>query len=229
MKGWGADETKAAFKRTGDVATGAGFASERFLALYGQCTWSLVRGDIRSARKAAEQFLCETEVEGRVGEIGVARRLLGLACLILGDLVNARDHLEWALNTYDRERDNEIRERFTHDTGVAAAAYLALATWLSGDLERTGRLIAEAIRLSDDLGHLPNLIHALWYKVLVECFGNHPERVAVDAETLLTISQQHGVEFFVCLADVALSWARGRLGDARSRTLPIAEPIPRSR
>ena len=46
--------------------------------------------------------------------------------------------------------------------------------------------------------------------------GTIQRAVAVDAENLLRTSQQHGVELFVMLADVALSWARGRLGDARS-------------
>ena len=70
--------------------------------------------------------------------------------------------------------------------------------------------------LGGDLGHLPDVIHALWYRVHIQCLRNDPESVAVDAENLLRTSQRYGVELFVMLADVALSWARGRLGDARS-------------
>ena len=133
-----------------------------------------------------------------------------------GDLVEARRHLEAALRTYDRERDSEVKERFALDTGVAARVYLALASWLAGDLRRASQLIEEAMGLGGDLGHLPDVIHALWYKVYIQCLRNDPESVAVDAENLLRTSQQHGVELFVMLADVALGWARGRLGDARS-------------
>ncbi len=94
--------------------------------------------------------------------------------------------------------------------------FLALASWLGGDLQRASQLIEEAMVLGGHLGHLPDVIHALWYKVHIRCLRNDPERVAVDAENLLRTSQQLGVELFVMLADVALSWARGRLGDARS-------------
>ena len=94
--------------------------------------------------------------------------------------------------------------------------YLALASWLAGDLQRASQLIEEAMGLGGNLGHLPDVIHALWYKVYIQCLRNDPESVAVDAGHLLRTSQQHGVELFVMLADVALSWARGRLGDARS-------------
>ena len=70
--------------------------------------------------------------------------------------------------------------------------------------------------LGGDLGHLPDVIHALWYKVYMQCLRNDADGVAVDAADLLRTSQQHGVELFVMLADVALGWARGRQGDANS-------------
>ena len=65
-------------------------------------------------------------------------------------------------------------------------------------------------------GHLPDAIHALWYKVYIQCLRNDPQAVAADAENLSRISRERGVELFVMLADLALRWARGRLGDAMS-------------
>ena len=215
-KGFAAEETRAAFERTGDLATRAEFPAERFPALFGQFLSSLMHGDIRSARQIAERFLQEAEAQGRLAEAGVGHRLVGLTSTFLGDLVEARRHLEVALSIYDRERDSEVRERFALDTGVAARVFLALASWLGGDFQRASQLIEEAMVLGGDLGHLPDVIHALWYKVQIRCLRNDPESAAVDAENLLRTSQQHGVELFIMLADVALSWARGRLGDARS-------------
>ena len=66
--------------------------------------------------------------------------------------------------------------------------------------------------LGSDSGHLPDLIHALWYKVYIQCLRNDPPGAAADAENLSRISRERGVELFVMLADLALSWARGRLG-----------------
>ena len=204
-KGFAAEETRAAFERTGDLATRAELPAERFPALYGQYLWSLQHGDISSARQIAERFLQEAEAQGRAAETGVGHRLVGLSSTFLGELVKARSHLEAALNTYDRERDSEVREKFAHDTGVAAAAFLALASWLTGDLERARQLIEEAMSLGSDLGHLPSTIHALWYRVYIQCLRNDPESVAVDAERLLRTSQQHGVELFV----IAIADGRG--------------------
>ena len=162
-------------------------------------------------------FLREAEAQGRVAETSVAHRLIGLASAYCGDLAEARRELELAINSHSRERDSEVIDKFGQDTGVAGRAYLALVLWFMGDFHRARQCIQEAMRLSGELDHLPTGIVALGYKVIIESARNDPESVLVDAENLLTISQQHGMDFYCALCRVYLSWARGRLGDARSR------------
>ena len=139
-----------------------------------------------------------------------------MASLYLGELAGARCQLELALSSYDAERDKERREKFGSDTSVAARALLAYASWQLGDLQRARRLIEEAIRLGRKLDHLPSTLSALHLKVVIESAREDPASVVADAENLLRISQQHGFDFYALLSRVYLSWARGRLGDARS-------------
>ena len=73
----------------------------------------------------------------------------------------------------------------------------------------------EAISLGRDLGHLPSTLVALVYKIDLETMRNEPESVVTDAENLLTIGLRHNMEVYVLLSRLHLSWARGRLGDAR--------------
>jgi predicted ATPase len=214
-KGYAADETKAAFERTDDLATRAALPAERFPALYGQVYWSLFRGQVRAARDIAERFLREAEAEGRIAETGVARRMLGFVCIYRGDLAEARTQLELALNSYDGKRDLKAREKFGQDTLVASKAALAFASWLLGDLPRARRLIEEAISLGRELGHLPSAAGGLALKMVIEGYRNDLVSVVADAENLLSIGQQRGMEFYVAAARIYLSWARGRLGDAR--------------
>jgi hypothetical protein len=161
-KGWGADETKAAFERTGDFAVRAELPTERFPALYGQALWNVLRGNIHAGQDVAERFLREAEAEGGVAEVGVAHRVLGLACFLRGDLAGARSNLEVALGSYEEGRDSEIRQRFAQDTGVVSRSFLAWALWLMGDLQRAHQLIEEATQLANDLGHIPSAMTALF-------------------------------------------------------------------
>jgi predicted ATPase len=224
-KGYGADETKAAFERTGDLATGLGLSAERFPAYYGQWAWSMLRGDAHVARGIAEGFLRAAEADRGVAKIGVAHRMLGLTYAYLGNLAGAQSQLELALNTHDHGRDSEVREKFGFDSGVATRANLAYASCLSGDLSRARRLIEEAMRLARELAHLPSTMNALVYKGLVEIERNDLENLAADAETLLRLSQQHGMEMFVAWSRIYLSWAHARLGDARKGAAELRESL----
>jgi predicted ATPase len=53
-------------------------------------------------------------------------------------------------------------------------------------------------------------------KIYIEGHRNDLESVAADAEILLKIGQQHGMDFYVAISRAYLSWVRGRLCDARS-------------
>jgi class 3 adenylate cyclase/tetratricopeptide (TPR) repeat protein len=214
-RGWAADETKAAYERAGDLAARSEAPAARLPALYGQAGMSLLRGDIRAARRAGERLLQEAEAEGRIAEAGVAHRVLGLACVYEGSLAEALSHLQQALDSYDGERDTQIREKFGQDTGVGSRAYLAYALWLSGDGLRPRELIEEAVGLGRQLGHAPSMVNALAYKVILEGARENLENVVADAENLLRTSERHGMKLFDSTARVYLSWARGRMSNGR--------------
>jgi adenylate cyclase len=76
-------------------------------------------------------------------------------------------------------------------------------------------LITEAIGSGRELAPLPSAAYALSVKIIIEGHRNDLASVVADAENLLKIGQQHGMDFYVAISRVYLSWARGRLGDAQ--------------
>jgi predicted ATPase len=176
----------------------------------------LQRGEVRVARDIAERILREAEVDGRSSAFGDAHRVLGLALLFLGDLAKARSEFELALNSLDMQSDSEARENFLWDAGAACRASLAQASWYSGDLHRARQLIKEAIGSGQELGAPPSTAYVLSVKIYIEGHRNDLESVAADAENLLKVGQQHGMDFYVAISRMYLSWARGGLDDARS-------------
>jgi hypothetical protein len=119
-------------------------------------------------RKKQQRFSCrEAEVERRATEAGAARRMLGFIRLFQGDLKGARSILEGALADYVPERDGETQHRFSRDTEVTSAAYLAVAQWHLGELERARQLVDRAIRRAKELGPAPTTT-ALFWKTMLE-------------------------------------------------------------
>src|SRR5262249_13615163 len=142
-RGFGVEESKAAFIRARELAAALDDATERFIIYYGLCVGNIVRGELGFAREIAETFLSEAESGARTTECGFARRLLGATCLWQGDFTEAQANLVEALNIYSLERDREVMFPFGEDTGGGRAT-LAIATWQLGEVGPARVLVEEA-------------------------------------------------------------------------------------
>ena len=92
-RGFGAEESKAAFIRARELATAIDNPTERFSIYYGLWIGHIVRGELRLAREIAETFLREAERGAQTMECGVGRRLAGITCLYQGDFIEAQANL----------------------------------------------------------------------------------------------------------------------------------------
>jgi tetratricopeptide (TPR) repeat protein len=154
-KGFASEEAKDAFARAREMSGGTDDAAERFNAYYAQYVRSYVRAEWPQARATAEDFRRVAEEGAYATEACAARRCLGAACLFQSDLREAQTLLERALAEYAPDRDALTRFRFGLDTGVMAAAHLALAMWRLGEVERARQLAEQAIQRAAEVDHAP--------------------------------------------------------------------------
>ena len=210
-KGFGADETKAAFARVGELGEAT---DARFVAYDAQCLGKFMRGELRQAREMAENFLREAEADGRATEAGAARRMLGVVLLFQGELKAARSILERALVDYVPERDGETQLRFGRDTEVSAAAYLALAEWRLGEVERARLLIERSIRRAKELNRGAAIANGLFWKTVLECNRDDVLATQTSADALMGLTEDHGIKTYAEYGRVYAFWANGRLLDA---------------
>jgi predicted ATPase len=100
-RGFGTEESKAAFIRARELAAAIDNTTERLTIYQGLWRGNLVRGELRLAREIAETFLREAECEARTTERGVGRRILGYTCFFQGDFIDAQANFVEALSIYD--------------------------------------------------------------------------------------------------------------------------------
>jgi len=196
-RGFGAEEAKAAFTRAQELAAGIDNPGERFATYYGLWVGSFTRGELGLARDTAEIFLRETEDGARMPEAAVARRILGLTCIYQGDFTEAQAHLEEALRIYDPERDREAKFRFGMDTGAGATVNLAHTNWLLGEVGRVRELIEEAVARAVESGHVPTLANTYNYQAMFEILRGDAGVARRAAETLVELSQEHGLSLYL--------------------------------
>ena len=223
-RGFASEESKAAFSRALELAKHTGDADERFDTYYGLFVSSLLRGNLAAARETAEAFRRDTERERRTTEAAAALRNVGMACLFLGDLAEAQEHLAAALRVYDPERDRDARFRFGTDSG-AAQSYLAQVKWLLGEVEQARELIEESGSRAVQSGHAPTiaLIHHL--KGVFEILRGDAEAALRASEALVTLGREHNIALYLAFGSVHASWARARLGDCETGVTELRQAV----
>jgi class 3 adenylate cyclase/tetratricopeptide (TPR) repeat protein len=225
LKGFAADEMSAAYARASQFAGPADETTPRFVAYYGECLTSFMRGEHRRAHAEAEAFLREAEAEGRATEAGVARRVLGFVSLLLGDLQAAQNVLERALCDYVRERDCETLFRFGNDTQVSATNFLALAEWHLGEVERARRLTDESTRRAHELEHPASVASALFFRTVIESRRDDAPATQVAVESLLALTEEHNLKTYTDLGRVYANWAHGKQRDPEAGAVRLKEAL----
>ena len=224
-KGFAAEETEAAFARASEIAAAAQDPAERFAGYYSQWSRSLMRAELHLAAEIAEAFLREAEVEGRTTEVGVGHRILGLTCMMQGELADGRAHHERALQDFAPARDGETRFKFGWDNGIMAAGILAWPVWFMGDVERARRLDEQAIRDAIGSGHAATLVHARWCETILVGYRRDADGTLRAAVPLVRLAGEHRMDLHAAAGEVYASWARGRLGDPESGASNMREAL----
>ncbi len=173
-RGYGAPETTEAFARARESASGDKDAPERLAADYGLWVGSFVRGELPSMRAHAAAFLSDVEARPDSPEAGVAHRAAGITCWFAGEYREARDHFERALALFQPGRDDDLAFRFGQDPGVAAMAYLAIALWPLGEVDRALSLIDRMQTRIADLTHVGTLAFGRMHRGLVRIDARRP-------------------------------------------------------
>jgi predicted ATPase len=210
-RGFGAEESKAAFIRARELAVAIDNPTERFTIYYGLWNGNLTRREFGFAREIAETFLREAERGARTTEVAVGRRILGFTCLWQGDFVEAQANLVEALSVYDPERDREAMFRFGLDTGATARAYLAITKWQLGEVGPARALIEEAVAHAIETGHVPTLVNTYVYKAHFEIVRGDVGAARHDAEIVVKLSQENALTFYAALGALQSTWASARL------------------
>jgi predicted ATPase len=211
-RGFGAEDSKAAFIRARELAAAIDNPTERFTIYQGLWVGNIVRAELRSAREIAATFLREAERGAQTTEYGFGHRLVAFTCLWQGDFIEAQSNLVEALSIYDPERDREARFRFGLDTRAAARAYLANTKWQLGEVGPARALIEDAVAHATKIGHVPTLVQIYLFKAHLEMVrGDDAEGTRRDAEIVVKLSQENGLTFYAALGALQSAWASARL------------------
>ena len=195
-----------------ESASGDKDAPERLAADYGLWVGSYARGELPSMRAHAAAFLSDVEARPDSPEAGVAHRAAGITCWFAGEYREARDHLERALALFQPGRDDDLAFRFGLDPGVAAMAYLAIASWPLGEVDRAISLIDRMQTRIADLTHVGTLAFGRMHAALFELMRGDHARAAPNAFELARLAREHDLPMWRAFGVFLEGWATAASG-----------------
>ena len=190
VSGYAAPETRAAVERARlliEQAEALGEPPEDplllFSVLYGFWVANLVsfNGDVM--RELAVQFLALADKQSATAPRMVGHRLMGLSLLHIGDIANARTHLDRAFALYDAAEHRPLATRFGQDVGAATLCWRSLALWLLGYPQAALADTEQALKVAREIGHSATLMYVLNFSIWthVHC-GNYAAASALVDE-----------------------------------------------
>jgi predicted ATPase len=210
-RGYGAQETTAAFVRARELVARAEDAADRFSAYYGLWVGPFTRGELAPMREVVQALLRDCEDKPTSPEAGIAHRLAGTTNWYAGDFEQARVHLDEALSIFDPQRDRDLAYRFGHDVGVAEMAYLAMVRWSLGETDSAHVLAAEMVTRAVQTGHIPTVVYGHMHKAIFELMRGNPSGAAPHIEVFVDLARQHVMPNWLAYGSFLEPWARWHL------------------
>ena len=222
MKGYVAPETVNAFMRARDFADGVGDCIERQTLYYGLWLIGITRGEVNSAREAAEMLLSEVEHRPQSPETADAYLAYGLTRFFEGHFKEARAYQERAYALSDVTSGPALT--YNH-WAVAVICCFAYPLSALGEFELARRVIEQAIKLAEATQNIATNVYVQslalrivgWYAPVAHI--QHLAKMAGKAG-------EHGIHLAITTVRFFTIW---RDGAAAIATLRLMKCIPQWR
>jgi predicted ATPase/DNA-binding winged helix-turn-helix (wHTH) protein len=229
-QGFAAPPVGQAYTRAYELCARGGDGSQHLRALAGLRLFYLMRAELPQALAAGQQLLAVAQRSQRAEFLMEAHRALGMVLYPLGNLTQARTHLEQGLVLADahwhRSPYQHDRRPFNgHDPRVLCRSYAALTLWFLGYPSQAVQRVHEGLTLARELGHPFSVAHALSVVASLYSLRREGPVVREQAEAAMAMAREHGFPFFVSWAQMLQGWALTEQGDVAEGIAQLREGL----
>jgi tetratricopeptide (TPR) repeat protein len=132
-KGFGVPEVESPYARARELCQKVGETPQLVPVLWGLAAFYGMKGEFQTAVQLEEQLMRLARSLQDPAALLVAHRLRGIHSFFLGELIQARMHLEKGMALYDRQHHHALTFLYGgYDPGVQLLGYAAATMWCPG-------------------------------------------------------------------------------------------------
>ncbi len=224
-KGYSAPEFEGTITRARELCRQLGETPQLFPVMFKLCAYSLLRGEMKTAREIGEQMLHLAKTAQDPDLLLEASTGLGSALFYLGELVPAREHFEKINEIYDPKQHSSHAFVYGQDAGVFALAWGARVLGYLGYLKQAVTKVEQALTLAQNLAHPFSLASAWHCAAEVHRQRGEAQASLECAERELELAREQGFPLWIALAQIYRGWALARLGQFEEALATIPKGI----
>ena len=132
IKGHASAEVEHAYLKARELCQQAGNTTDLVPVLFGLWRFYITRSQVRTARELGETLLRLADDTNDPALAVIGHYTVGFSLYQLGELAEARRHLEDGIARYTRDQRQVPAFRIAQDLGVGCRSYSAMSIWLLG-------------------------------------------------------------------------------------------------
>jgi len=214
-KGYPAPEVKQSYARALELCQQLGETPQLFPALLGLSTFYLIHGEFQTAYELGERLYSLAQNVEDSALLVEAHYVLGTTLFHLGELAQARKHLERGITLYDSKQHSFLAFRYGQDPGVFCLCYMARILWFLGYPDSALKRSHEALALSKEISHPFSLALALNFAALIYQLRQEGQATQERADEAITLCTEHGFTFYLTMGTILRGWALTEQGQGK--------------
>jgi class 3 adenylate cyclase/predicted ATPase len=193
-EGYASPETLRVLSHARDLLGEGGTPTEQMTVLWGVYLAHAMRGEHIAAREVAERCFALAALHDHAGMLALANRFLGQTLWMMGAFVDARRHLQSALELCAANQETVTSyRRFGADDEVTASSALSRTLWVLGYPDQASAVTKQALARARTLGLAFTTAFALDNEALLGILGADLQHATALANEAMTHSIEHSL------------------------------------
>jgi predicted ATPase/class 3 adenylate cyclase len=214
IRGYAAPEVEDCYQRARELCRMLGDTPQLVPVLHGLWSYHIVRAQHASALALGEQVLQLGATTNDDGLLLQGNMEVGWSHYFLGELEQAREHLERVLELYDHDRHSSHAFIYGDNPATSARGALALALWMFGHPDQSLRHSQENLAtLRSQVEHPYSVAFGLNVAAILRQFRGDAPATRALADEALAFSETHGLAFMSAMASILKGWVLTGEGD----------------
>ena len=213
-EGYGSPGAKAAYLRAATLADRLEDDRARFAASWG--LWITAASSLSNVEVQLEHLGALIEISERISDpelILQAHHSAWATYVFRGELERSVQHVQKGLALYDPQKHRHHGLIYGgHDPAVCGKGFNALLLWLLGYPDQAAQSAADSVAVAEGLGHVPSLLHSLWFAGVFHCVARNPETARHHGERLLRLAREHKLAQYEAVGGIIRGRASAELG-----------------